>query len=403
MDIVVQKFGGTSVGSVERIAAVAELIKNSAKDNNIVVVVSAMSGETNKLIGLAKNFAESPNKREFDALVSTGEKVSSSLLAIALDSIGVKAKSLSASQISMKTTSSFSKARILDMDSSKILQTIDEGYIPIITGFQGITEQGDVTTLGRGGSDTTAVAVAANLSAKRCDIYTDVDGIYTTDPRVVPEAKRLNSITMEEMLEMAGKGAKVIQIRAVEFANKYKVPVRVLSSFEPGSGTLISLEENNMENALVSGIAFQKDQVKITLHGVVDTPGIAYGILGPLSDENIEVDVIVQNVSVNGKTDFTFTVSKEDELTATNIIKANKNSLQYDDVLVDSNIAKVSLVGVGMRTHAGIASEAFKALAENDVNIQMISTSEIKITIVINEVNTDKAVKCLHETFNLDK
>ena len=403
MDIVVQKFGGTSVGSVERIAAVAELIKNSAKDNNIVVVVSAMSGETNKLIGLAKNFAESPNKRQFDALVSTGEKVSSSLLAIALDSIGVKAKSLSASQISMKTTSSFSKARILDMDSSKILKTIDEGYIPIITGFQGITEQGDVTTLGRGGSDTTAVAVAANLSAKRCDIYTDVDGIYTTDPRVVPEAKRLNSITMEEMLEMAGKGAKVIQIRAVEFANKYKVPVRVLSSFEPGSGTLISLEENNMENALVSGIAFQKDQVKITLHGVVDTPGIAYGILGPLSDENIEVDVIVQNVSVNGKTDFTFTVSKEDELTATNIIKANKNSLQYDDVLIDSNIAKVSLVGVGMRTHAGIASEAFKALAENDVNIQMISTSEIKITIVINEVNTDKAVKCLHETFNLDK
>ena len=403
MDIVVQKFGGTSVGSVERIAAVAQLIKNSAKDDNIVVVVSAMSGETNKLIGLAKNFAESPNKREFDALVSTGEKVSSSLLAIALDSIGVKAKSLSASQISMKTTSSFSKARILDMDSSKILQTIEEGYIPIITGFQGITEQGDVTTLGRGGSDTTAVAVAANLSAKRCDIYTDVDGIYTTDPRVVPEAKKLDSITMEEMLEMAGKGAKVIQIRAVEFANKYKVPVRVLSSFEPGSGTLISLEENNMENALVSGIAFQKDQVKITLHGVVDTPGIAYGILGPLSDENIEVDVIVQNVSVNGKTDFTFTVSKEDELTATNIIKANKNSLQYDDVLVDSNIAKVSLVGVGMRTHAGIASEAFKALAENDVNIQMISTSEIKITIVINEVNTDKAVKCLHETFDLDK
>ena len=403
MDIVVQKFGGTSVGSIERIAAVAKLIKNAAKDDNIIVVVSAMSGETNKLIGLAKNFTECPNKREFDALVSTGEKVSSSLLAIALDSIGIKAKSLSASQISMKTTSSFSKARILDIDSSKILQTIEEGYIPIITGFQGITEQGDVTTLGRGGSDTTAVAVAASISAKRCDIYTDVDGIYTTDPRVVPEAKRLDLITMEEMLEMAGKGAKVIQIRAVEFANKYKVPVRVLSSFEPGSGTLISLEENNMENASVSGIAFQKDQVKITLHGVVDTPGIAYGILGPLSDEGIEVDVIVQNISVNRKTDFTFTVSKEDELTATNIIKANKNSLQYDDVLVDSNIAKVSLVGVGMRTHAGIASEAFKALAKNDVNIQMISTSEIKITIVINEVNTDKAVKCLHETFNLDK
>ena len=403
MDIVVQKFGGTSVGSVERIAAVAELIKKSSKEDKLVVVVSAMSGETNKLISLAKNFSENPNRREFDALVSTGEKVSSSLLAIALDSIGVKAKSLSASQISMKTTNSHSKARILDIDSSKIIQTIEEGYVPIITGFQGVTEHGDVTTLGRGGSDTTAVAVAANLKAKRCDIYTDVDGIYTTDPRVVPEAKKLDSITMEEMLEMAGKGAKVIQIRAVEFANKFKVPVRVLSSFEPGSGTLISLEENNMENALVSGIAFQKDQVKITLHGVVDTPGIAYGILGPLSDENIEVDVIVQNVSVNGKTDFTFTVSKEDELSATNIVKANKNALQYEDVLVDPSISKVSLVGVGMRTHAGIASEAFKSLAENDINIQMISTSEIKITIVINEINTDKAVKCLHETFNLDK
>jgi len=403
LDIVVQKFGGTSVGSVERIAAVAKLIKKSSKEDKLVVVVSAMSGETNKLISLAKNFSENPNRREFDALVSTGEKVSSSLLAIALDSIGVKAKSLSASQISMKTTNSHSRARILDIDSSKIIQTIEEGYVPIITGFQGVTEHGDVTTLGRGGSDTTAVAVAANLKAKRCDIYTDVDGIYTTDPRVVPEAKKLDSITMEEMLEMAGKGAKVIQIRAVEFANKFKVPVRVLSSFEPGSGTLISLEENNMENALVSGIAFQKDQVKITLHGVVDTPGIAYGILGPLSDENIEVDVIVQNVSVNGKTDFTFTVSKEDELSATNIVKANKNALQYEDVLVDPSISKVSLVGVGMRTHAGIASEAFKSLAENDINIQMISTSEIKITIVINEVNTDKAVKCLHKTFNLDK
>ncbi|MDA7802590.1 aspartate kinase [Gammaproteobacteria bacterium] len=403
MDIVVQKFGGTSVGSVERIAAVAELVKKSSNKDKIVVVVSAMSGETNKLIDLAKNFTQNPNRREFDALVSTGEKVSSSLLAIALDSIGIKAKSLSASQISMKTTNSYSKARILDIDSSKIMQTIKDGYIPIITGFQGVTEHGDVTTLGRGGSDTTAVAIAANLKAKRCDIYTDVDGIYTTDPRVVPEAKKLDSITMEEMLEMAGKGAKVIQIRAVEFANKFKVPVRVLSSFEPGSGTLISLEENNMENALVSGIAFQKDQVKITLHGVVDTPGIAYGILGPLSDENIEVDVIVQNVSVNGKTDFTFTVSKEDELSATNIIKANKNTLQYEDVLIDPSISKVSLVGVGMRTHAGIASEAFKSLAENDINIQMISTSEIKITIVINEINTEKAVKCLHKTFNLDK
>jgi len=404
VEIIVQKFGGTSVGSVERIAEVAKIVKKSAQENNIIVVVSAMSGETNRLIDLAKSFGANPNKREFDALVSTGEKVSASLLAIALNQIGTKAKSFSAAQISMKTTNTFSKAKILDIDTKKILETLANGYIPIITGFQGITEAGDVTTLGRGGSDTTAVAIAAAVKAKQCDIYTDVDGIYTTDPRMVPNAKKLDAISMEEMLEMAGKGAKVIQIRAVEFANKFKVPVRVLSSFKKGNGTLIYLkEDNNMENALVSGIAFQKDQVKITLHGVIDTPGIAYQILGPLSDENIEVDVIVQNVSVNGKTDFTFTVSKEDELAATNIIKANNNALQYDDVLVDSNIAKVSLVGVGMRTHAGIASEAFKALAENDVNIQMISTSEIKITIVINEVNTDKAVKCLHEAFSLDK
>ncbi|MDC1183873.1 aspartate kinase, partial [Gammaproteobacteria bacterium] len=280
---------------------------------------------------------------------------------------------------------------------------LNNGIIPIITGFQGITESGDVTTLGRGGSDTTAVAVAAEMNAERCDIYTDVDGIYTTDPRVVPEAKKLDVITMEEMLEMAGQGAKVIQIRAVEFANKYKVPVRILSSFKSGDGTLISLEENDMENGLVSGIAFQKDQMKYTLHGVGDTPGMAYGILGPLSDANIEVDVIVQNVSVNGKTDFTFTVSKEDEMSATDVINTIKDSLEIDDILVDSNIAKVSLVGVGMRTHAGIASKAFKALADNDVNIQMISTSEIKITIVIEEKSVEKAVKALHDVFELEK
>ena len=401
-NIIVQKFGGTSVGSEERIAAVAKIVKEASKNNPIVVVVSAMSGETNRLIKLAKSFGDNPSKREFDALVSTGEKVSAALLAMALQQIDVPAKSYSASQISMKTTDSYSKARILDVDGKKIQETLDAGIIPIITGFQGITESGDVTTLGRGGSDTTAVAIAAQLGAERCDIYTDVDGIYTTDPRVVPEAKKIDVITMEEMLEMAGQGAKVIQIRAVEFANKYNVPVRVLSSFEPGNGTLISLEEKNMENGLVSGIAFQKDQVKFTLHGVSDTPGMAYGILGPLSDANIEVDVIVQNVSVNGKTDFTFTVSKEDESVAAEVINGLKSSLEFDDLLIDSSIAKVSLVGVGMRSHAGIASTAFKALSETGINIQMISTSEIKITIVIDENETDTAVTSLHKAFNLD-
>ena len=401
-NIIVQKFGGTSVGSEERIAAVAKIVKEASKINPIVVVVSAMSGETNRLINLAKSFGDNPSKREFDALVSTGEKVSAALLAMALQQIDIPAKSYSASQISMRTTDSYSKARILDVDGKKIQETLDAGIVPIITGFQGITESGDVTTLGRGGSDTTAVAIAAQLGAERCDIYTDVDGIYTTDPRVVPEAKKIDVITMEEMLEMAGQGAKVIQIRAVEFANKYNVPVRVLSSFEPGNGTLISLEEKNMENGLVSGIAFQKDQVKFTLHGVSDTPGMAYGILGPLSDANIEVDVIVQNVSVDGKTDFTFTVSKEDESMAAEVINGLKSSLEFDDLLIDSSIAKVSLVGVGMRSHAGIASTAFKALSETGINIQMISTSEIKITIVIDENETDTAVTSLHKAFNLD-
>ena len=402
-NIVVQKFGGTSVGSEERIAAVAKIIKKASEKNSLVVVVSAMSGETNRLINLANSFGDNPSKREFDALISTGEKVSAALLAMALHQIGVGAKSYTASQISMRTTDSYSKAKILDVDGKKIKDTLDAGIVPIITGFQGITESGDVTTLGRGGSDTTAVAIAAQMKAKRCDIFTDVDGIYTTDPRIVPEAKKLDSITMEEMLEMSGQGAKVIQIRAVEFANKYKVPVRVLSSFESGNGTLISLEDKNMENGLVSGIAFQKNQIKFTLHGVSDTPGMAYGILGPLSDANIEVDVIVQNVSVNGKTDFTFTVSKEDEVTATNVINIVKESLEFDDLLIDPNIAKVSLVGVGMRTHAGIASTAFKALSEKGVNIQMISTSEIKITIVINENNVDNAVKALHSAFKLEE
>ena len=402
-NIIVQKFGGTSVGSVERIDAVADIIKNASLSEKIVVVVSAMSGETNKLVSLAKHFGDNPDKREFDALVSTGETISSALLTMALHSKGVKARSFSATQISMKTTSTYSKAKILDVDSNKIMSVIENDTIPIITGFQGVTETGDITTLGRGGSDTTAVAIAAQIKAKRCDIYTDVDGIYTTDPKIVSNAKKLDSITMEEMLELAGQGAKVIQTRAVEFANKYKVPVRVLSSFSEGSGTLISLEDKGMENALVSGIAFQKDQVKVTLHGVEDTPGTAFKILGPISDAEIEVDVIVQNVSVDGKTDFTFTVSTEDQDAIKGIIEDIRQKIEFKDLIIDSEIAKVSLVGVGMRSQSGVASKTFKALSENDVNIQIISTSEIKITMVIKEDEVDKAVQVLHKEFELDK
>ena len=402
-DIIVQKFGGTSVGSDERISAVAQIIKNAKKDNQVIVVVSAMSGETNRLINLAKSFGDNPDRREFDALISTGEKVSASLLAMALNSIGVKAKSFSASQISMKTTDHHSKAKIIDVNGEKILSTLNDDIVPIITGFQGVTESGDVTTLGRGGSDTTAVAIAAHVNAARCDIYTDVDGIYTTDPRVVPEAKKLESITMEEMLEMAGQGAKVVQIRAVEFANKFQVPVRVLSSFEDGNGTLISLKEENMENALISGIAFKKDQTKFTLHGVEDTPGIAFKILGPVNDKDISVDVIVQNISVNGKTDFTFTVDSEDAEQVKSILESKQSGLDYKDLLIDADIAKVSIVGAGMRSHAGIASKAFKTLSNESINIQVISTSEIKLTLVIEDKYLELAVKCLHKAFNLEK
>ncbi len=402
-EIIVQKFGGTSVGSVERIDAVAEIIKNASKTNSLVVVVSAMGGETNKLIELSKYFGEDPDKREFDALVSTGETVSSALLAMALNSKGIKAKSYSASQISMKTTDSYSKAKILDVNADKILEVVQNNTIPIITGFQGVTEGGDVTTLGRGGSDTTAVAIAAQVGAKRCDIFTDVDGIFTTDPKVVSNAKKLDSITMEEMLELAGQGAKVMQTRAVEFANKFSVPVRVLSSFNDGKGTLISLKDESMEHALVSGIAFQKDQVKFTLHGVGDIPGTAFKILGPISDAEVEVDVIVQNVSVDGKTDFTFTVSSEDEDTVKGVIETIKQDVEYRELIVDSEIAKVSLVGVGMRSHVGVASKAFKALSENGVNIQIICTSEIKITMVIDKKLVDKAVSVLHKEFELEK
>lgn len=402
-EIIVQKFGGTSVGSAERIGIVANIVAEASKTKKIIVVVSAMGGETNKLVKLANHFGENPDKREFDALVSTGETVSSALLAMALHSKGIKAKSYSASQISMRTTDSFSKAKILDVDADKILKVVDDNTIPIITGFQGITEGGDITTLGRGGSDTTAVAIAAQVGAKRCDIYTDVDGIFTTDPKVVSNAKKLDSITMEEMLELAGQGAKVVQTRAVEFANKFEVPVRVLSSFNDGNGTLISLGEENMENALVSGIAFQKDQVKFTLHGVGDIPGTAFKILGPISEADIEVDVIVQNVSVDGKTDFTFTVSSDEQATVQNIIDNIKKDVNFRELIIDSSIAKVSIVGAGMRSQAGVASAAFRALSENDVNIQIICTSEIKITMVIHESLVEKAVQVLHDEFNLDE
>ncbi|GIR07516.1 MAG: aspartate kinase [Gammaproteobacteria bacterium] len=402
-NIIVQKFGGTSVGSVERILAVANIIKAAFKNEFPVVVVSAMGKETDRLVMLAKGISKNPEKRELDALLSTGEKVSASLLAMQLNEMGIKAKSFSAAQISMKTTSQYSKAKILDINYQIILDSIQSGFVPVITGFQGVTDSGDVTTLGRGGSDTTAVAVSAAIEASRCDIYTDVDGIYTTDPNLVNNAKKLESITMEEMLELSGQGANVLQIRAVEFANKYNVPLRVLSSFKSGSGTHILKEESSMEDAVITGIAYQKDQTKITLHGVVDTPGIASGILSPISDEDIEVDVIVQNVSVSGKTDFTFTVATEDSSAAEAALNNNMQGITYDEIIVDENIVKVSLVGVGMRSHAGIASKAFNALADAGINIQMISTSEIKITLVISQDKLEDAVKVLHDAFELEK
>lgn len=402
-NIIVQKFGGTSVGSTERIAHVAKIIEAATKNSKVIVVVSAMSGETDRLIELSKSFSSTPNKREFDALISTGEKVSASLLAMALESEGISAKSYSASQVSLRTTSQFSKAKILDIDKQRMQKILEEDNVPIITGFQGITEGGDVTTLGRGGSDTTAVAIAAAVDAKRCDIYTDVDGIYTTDPNVVPSAKKLEQISMEGMLELSGQGAKVIQIRAVEFANKYRVPVRVLSSFSEGTGTMINLDDNNMEDAEISGIAFQKNQTKVTFTAVEDTPGIASKILGPLSDADIQVDVIVQNVGIEGKTDFTFTIDSDEKSLLDRVVPIIQESINYKDILIDNQIAKVSIVGVGIRSHTGVASKAFRALAEHNINIGMISTSEIKMTIVIAKNDLEKAVRVLHDEFELEK
>jgi aspartate kinase len=406
MALIVQKYGGTSVGSAERIKHVAQRVARFvAQGHQVVVVVSAMSGETNRLIALAKEVSPAPDPRELDVMVSTGEQVTIALLSMALMQLGLKAKSYTGGQVRILTDSAFTKARITHIDESAIRADLDAGSVVVVAGFQGVDEQGNITTLGRGGSDTTGVALAAALKADECQIYTDVDGVYTTDPRIVPEARRLRTITFEEMLEMASLGSKVLQIRSVEFAGKYRVRLRVLSSFQDeGEGTLITFEDDaNMEQAVISGIAFNRDEAKITLLGVPDRPGIAYQILGPIGDGNIDVDMIVQNVSHDGLTDFSFTVHRNDYQKAIDILKGVDDHIKSRGVIGDQKIAKVSIVGVGMRSHAGIASAAFRALAEEGINIQMISTSEIKISIVIDEKYTELAVRVLHKCFGLDQ
>ncbi len=396
MAFYVQKYGGTSVGSTERIKNVARKVaKFHSQGHQIVVVVSAMSGETNRLIALAHEVQASPDPREMDVMVSTGEQVSIALLSMALKELGVNAKSYTGSQVRILTDSTHTKARILNIDESRIRADLEAGYVIVVAGFQGVDEKGSITTLGRGGSDTTGVALAAALKADECQIYTDVDGIYTTDPRVVAEARRLNTITFEEMLEMASLGSKVLQLRSVEFAGKYKVKLRVLSSFEEdGQGTLITFEEDeNMEQAVISGIAFNRDEAKITVVGVPDHPGIAYQILGPVADANIDVDMIIQNVGQDGLTDFSFTVHRNEFNNAMNILKEKiQPHIGARDVIGGDRIAKVSVVGVGMRSHAGIASKMFRVLAEEGINIQMIATSEIKISVVVDEKYMELAV-----------
>jgi aspartate kinase len=406
MALIVQKYGGTSVGSPERIKHVAQRVARFvAAGNRVVVVVSAMSGETNRLIALAKEVAPNPDPRELDVMVSTGEQVSIALLSMALMQLGLQARSYTGAQVRILTDSAYTKARILNIDQANLRADLDAGYVVVVAGFQGVDERGNITTLGRGGSDTTGVALAAALGADECQIYTDVDGVYTTDPRIVPEARRLKTITFEEMLEMASLGSKVLQIRSVEFAGKYRVRLRVLSSFqEDGEGTLITFEDDaNMEKAIISGIAFNRDEAKITLLGVPDRPGIAYQILGPIGDANIDVDMIVQNVSHDGLTDFSFTVHRNDYQRAMQILKTVDAHIKSRGVIGDDRIAKVSVVGVGMRSHAGIASTAFRALAEEGINIQMISTSEIKISIVIDEKYVELAVRVLHKVFDLEQ
>ncbi|MDA8382811.1 MAG: aspartate kinase [Betaproteobacteria bacterium] len=406
MALIVQKYGGTSVGSIERIKDVAQRVaKFKMLGHQMVVVVSAMSGETNRLIALAREIQQSPDPRELDVLVSTGEQVTIALLSMALKDLGLRAKSYTGAQVRILTDDAFTKARILGIDEERIRTDLEAGRVVVVAGFQGVDERGNITTLGRGGSDTTGVALAAALHADECQIYTDVDGVYTTDPRIVPEARRLKSVTFEEMLEMASLGSKVLQIRSVEFAGKYKVKLRVLSSFEEGGeGTLITFEEDDkMEQAVISGIAFNRDEAKITVQGVPDRPGIAYQILGPVAEANVDVDMIIQNVGADGTTDFTFTVHRNEYQKALDILAKSQGQIGARKVSGDTRICKVSVVGVGMRSHVGIASSMFRTLADEGINIQMISTSEIKISVVLDEKYLELAVRILHKAFKLEE
>ncbi len=405
MALIVQKYGGTSVGTVERIEAVADkVIGFRDAGHRVVVVVSAMSGETNRLIDLARQIHDSPNNREMDVLVSTGEQVTIALLSIALHKRGCEARSYTGGQVRILTDNAHTKARIQAIDTDRMAADLDAGRVVVVAGFQGVDPDGNITTLGRGGSDTTAVALAAALNADECQIYTDVDGVYTTDPRVEPRARRLDRITFEEMLEMASQGSKVLQIRSVEFAGKYKVPLRVLHSFQDGPGTLITLEDDDdMEKPVVSGIAFNRDEAKLIIQGIPDQPGVAYRILGPISDANIEVDVIVQNFSEDGSASLSFTVHRNDMKRAGEILAGVAAELGAKSTGTDDRIAKLAIVGVGMRSHAGVAAKMFKALADENINIQMISTSEIKITVVIEEKYLELAVRSLHSAFELEE
>ena len=407
MALIVQKYGGTSVGSIERIKNVAcRIAKFQSLGHQMVVAVSAMSGETNRLLTLAREIQDIPDPRELDVLVSTGEQVTIALLSMALIEMGYKTKSYTGTQVRILTDGSHNKARILQIDESRVRADLDAGYIVVVAGFQGVDEFGNITTLGRGGSDTTGVALAAALKAKECQIYTDVDGVYTTDPRVVPEARRLKTITFEEMMELASLGSKILQTRSVEFAGKYKVRLRVLSSFEEGGeGTLITFEEDeNMEQAIISGIAFNRDEAKITVLGVPDHPGIAYQILGPVADANIDVDMIIQNIGNDGMTNFSFTVNRNEFERTMDMLKSQvQPDIGARDVVGGDKIAKVSIVGVGMRSYVGIASKMFRSLAEEGINIQMISTSEIKISVIVDEKYMELAVRILHKAFDLDQ
>ncbi len=405
MALIVQKYGGTSVGSAERIGNVADkVIGWRNRGNDVVVVVSAMSGETDRLVKLAREITEQPSPRELDVLLATGEQVTIALLSMALEQRGCSARSYTGTQVNIRTDSAHNKARIRAIEDKHIRADLSLGRVVVVAGFQGVDEDGNITTLGRGGSDTTAVALAAALKADECQIYTDVDGVYTTDPRVVPEARRLGRITFEEMLEMASLGSKVLQIRSVSFAGRYNVPLRVLSSFEEGEGTLITYEDETMEQPSISGIAFNRDEAKLTILGVPDKPGVAYQILGPISEANIEVDMIVQNIAPDGATtDFTFTVNRNDFRKALAILEETAEKLGAREVSSDNKIVKISLVGVGMRSHAGIASTMFSALAREGVNIRMIATSEIKISVVVDEKYLELGVRTLHDAFNLER